>query len=92
MVTLSEIVNAIRELTGKHPEERPFLCEGSPIGCDIFLVGINPGTDTPFWDYLDTHYGCHKQDWIQDYLRRHGGKLLPTRARIERLFCATAPD
>lgn len=89
-MTLTELDHEIRRLTREHPEARPFLCEGSPIGCDIFLVGINPGTDTPFWPYWRLPYGCHKQEWLKDYLQRHG-RFLQTRARIERLFEATVP-
>jgi hypothetical protein len=69
---------------------RPFLCEGSPFGCEIFLVGINPGTDTPFWPFWSVANGCDKPSWLKTYLDRHG-RLGPTRERIERLFKAARP-
>lgn len=53
-------------------------------------MGINPGTDTPFWPYWRLPHGCHKDEWIQDYLRRHS-RFKPTRARIERLLQSIAP-
>lgn len=89
MVTMIEFDKAIRELTGEHIEARPFLCEGSPFGCEIFLVGINPGTPTPFWPRWRLPYGCYKQEWLSDYLRRPGQK--PTRKNIERIISAAAP-
>ncbi len=84
MVTINEIDANIRRLTGEHPEARPFLCEGSPIGAEVFLVGINPGTSTPFWPYWRLPYGCYKNEWIQAYLKSHK-RFKITRARIERL-------
>jgi len=89
VVTLGEFDKAIRELTGEHIEARPFLCEGSPFGCEVFLVGINPGTPTPFWPYWRLPYGCYKQEWLRDYMSRPGNK--PTRNNTERIIRAAAP-
>ena len=73
------------------PEEsRPFLCEGSPLDCTMFLVGLNPRMQTPFWSYWNVSYGCHKTLWLEAYLRREG-KLGRTRDYIEILFHALAP-
>ena len=69
---------------------RPFLCNGSPFGCPVFLVGINPATDIPLWPYWSVERGCDKQGWLRAYLERKG-RLGPTRAKIERLFDALAP-
>ncbi len=69
---------------------RPFLCEGSPFGCEVFLVGINPGTDTPFWPFWSVRDGCDKAGWLKEYFDRHR-RLGPTRKRIERLLKAAHP-
>jgi len=69
---------------------RPFLCDGSPFGCEVFLVGINPGTDIPLWPYWSHEGGCDKAAWLQAYLERHG-RFRPTRARIERICTAMGP-
>lgn len=90
LIDLNDIDTNIRHLTNEHPEARPFLCEGSPIGSEVFLVGINPGTDTSFWPCWRPPYGCHKDEWLQDYRRNHS-RYKPTRARIERLFESLAP-
>ncbi len=63
---------------------RPFLCKGSPFGCEIFLVGINPGTDTPFWPCWSVESGCDKEGWLKAYLKTHH-RFSSTRERIERL-------
>jgi len=94
VIELSEFDRTIRELTGEHPEARPFLCEGSPFGCDVFLVGLNPVTPTPFWPYWRLPYGCHKKEWLgdyRDYLVRSGDRGSPTRERIESIFKGVAP-
>jgi len=90
MTTLEDIDREIRRLTGENDLCRPFLCPGSPIGCEVAEVGINPGTDTPFWPYWNVQSGCDKEGWLSDYLQRHGG-LNPTRDRIEVLARNLAP-
>lgn len=48
-------------------------------------VGINPGSDTPFWPHWSVETGCDKQGWLRDYRFRKAGKRTPTRDRIELL-------
>ena len=88
--SVQEIDATIRRLTGEDPECRPFLCDGSPVGSEVFLVGINPGTDTPFWPHWQVPKGCDKKEWLEDYKRRHL-RLKPTRKRIEILMEAISP-
>ncbi len=90
MTTLVEIDREIRQLTSENALSRPFLCTGSPIGCDVAEVGINPATDTPFWPHWNVRSGCDKQGWFRDYRQRHG-RLKPTRDRIEVLARSLAP-
>lgn len=80
----------LRHLTNEAPEARPFLCDGLPFGCRVFLVGINPGKSSDFWSRWSLTTGCDKQGWLSDYLDTHG-RYSPTRERIERLFRAVAP-
>jgi hypothetical protein len=69
---------------------RPFLCDGSPFGCKVFVVGVNPGTDIPLWPYWSVERGCDKKGWLQAYLAKHN-RLRPTRKRLERLYETLAP-
>lgn len=81
----------IRTLTMESPTSRPFLCQGSPFGCDIAEVGINPGTDTPFWHFWDDRGQFDKLRWLEEYRRRKGGQRTPTRDRIELFNAAVRP-
>jgi hypothetical protein len=74
--TVLQLVNADRSV-------RPFLCRGFPCFADVLLVGSNPSTDTPFWDYWSSEHGCNKQAWLDEYWRRNRGRNKPTRRRIE---------
>jgi hypothetical protein len=89
-VDLAQFDRELRGLPVDVAHGRPFLCNGSPLGCDVFLVGINPGTDTPFWPYWSVGRGCDKNAWLGAYRHKHG-RLMPTRARIERLYQAASP-
>lgn len=91
MISDEEIDREIRRLTGEEPLSRPFLCHGSPIGCEAAEVGINPGTDTPFWSHWSIKTGCNKEGWLADYRERNDGRLKPTRDRIEFLCQALEP-
>jgi hypothetical protein len=86
----AEFDRRLQSLCGDREEARPFLCNGFPFGCEIFLVGINPGTSTRFWPHWSVENGCDKKAWLKSYLVDHG-KYGPTRTRIERLFEAASP-
>jgi len=66
------------------PGERPFVCEGSPLDCDIFIVGLNPAT--PMVERFDTFWrGEHfaKEKWLACYerAREMRGKKKSSRTR-----------
>ena len=82
MPSIHEIDSRIRQLTGEHIESRPFVCSGSPIGCAVAEIGINPGTPTPFWPHWSLATGFDKRAWLANYLSRHG-KFGPTRRNID---------
>ena len=93
METLQELERfdeKLRVLTSAAPDARPFLCEGLPFDCKVFLVGINPGKSSGFWQRWNPATGCDKRGWLSDYLAVHK-RYSPTRKRIERLFAALAP-
>lgn len=90
MTSLTLIDRQIRRLTAEEPTCRPFMCDGSPIGCEVVQVGINPSTITPFWPYWNPVTGCDKPGWLAEYIRLRG-RLMPTRDRIETLHGALRP-
>lgn len=93
MGTLVEFDHRLREVSrpDERPNARPFLCDGDPTQCKVFLVGLNPGTRTDFWRFWSPETGCDKQGWLKAYLAREK-KLKPTRKKIELLFGALAPE
>lgn len=64
--------------------ERPFVCDGSPLSTWAFVVGLNPATllQRSFWDFWDDARGFNRAIFEQEY-----GVLRPTktgnRPRIE---------
>lgn len=78
---------------------RPFICEGSPLNCKIFLIGINPAAKMgrSFWSFWSDITGMDRADWLNDYLeqRKKEGKkqrLGATRRNINRLFDRIKPQ
>ena len=81
--SLAEFRRQLSELMGSQ-YERPFVCDGSPFGCQIFLVGANPATEMeqPFWKFWNSSIGFDKQVWFEEYVaERMRRPLKPGRAR-----------
>ena len=72
---------------------RPFVCEGSPLNCDIFIVGYNPATEMQgnWWRFWKQEYGFEKRLWKEEYLKQRDGKMSKTRERIEAIVCGLSP-
>jgi hypothetical protein len=70
------------------PGLRPFVCHGSPLACEVFIVGFNPATamDQSFWSYWNDDTGFDKPRFMQEYLQKRGlAEPKGVRARIERI-------
>lgn len=81
---LSEFSLGLASLIGRPTNTRPFVCEGSPLECDAFLVGINPASDmsVDFWDFWSDSYGFDKSAWFEKYKEeRETRPLKPGRKR-----------
>ena len=73
---------------------RPFVCDGSPLDCRVFLVGINPATGMSgnFWDFWDDDSGFNREQWRERYDAERGdGDLSKSRKVIERIVEAARP-
>lgn len=83
---------------------RPFVCEGSPMDCQIFIVGYNPATEMgqSFWSFWSSETGFNKQAWFEAYKKERALKPLKpgktrrnplsnTRQRIEWIVEAAQP-
>lgn len=81
---LSEFSHGLVSLIGRPSDLRPFVCEGSPLACDAFLVGINPASEMSddFWDFWSDSYGFDKSAWFEKYKEeRKTRPLKPGRKR-----------
>jgi hypothetical protein len=69
MSELDLFATALREQMPEMAGFRPFVCDGSPLDCRVFIVGCNPATDTetPFWRYWREGYGFDRASWEVDY-------------------------
>lgn len=66
---LPDFSSDMMSLIGKPTDLRPFVCDGSPIECEVFLVGINPASEMSgdFWDFWSDSRGFDKQAWFETY-------------------------
>lgn len=91
MPNLHEIEQKLRELLRSEYPSRPLLCSGSPIGCDIAIVGVNPATDIPLWRYWNADTGCNKAAWLAEFRSDPANRKKQTRPRIEYILEEIAP-
>ena len=102
--SLHEFSSGLASLIGRPTDLRPFVCEGSPLECDAFLVGINPATRMPvdFWEFWSDSYGFDKRAWFERYRveqetrppkpgRTRRYKVSPTRRIIEEIVHGASP-
>ena len=85
---LREFRSQLEKIEGRLPSpiSWPFLCEGSPLKCRIFIVGFNPArkVEKPFWSCFWTDSrGFKKAEFIQELKKLDGGRTTLTRERIE---------
>ena len=93
---LTDFSKELRLRLQDNPSQRPFVCEGSPLVCKIFIVGFNPATEMKrlFLDDWDDNYGFTKSGWLKHYMeeraniplgptKKKRNKLSNTRSRIE---------
>ena len=80
-----------------NPKARPFVCEGNPFECEIFIVGFNAATEmkSEFSKFWDDAKGYDKKEWLEEYKneipKQRKRKISPTRERINRISEAAKP-
>jgi hypothetical protein len=87
LMTLDEFEKQLAHVIGRPTDLRPFVCEGSPLDCDVFIVGYNPATamEGDWWRFWKPGYGYRKSDWFSEYLAQRGGDVSKTRAKIQEI-------
>lgn len=75
---LSQFQYDLENLLSNPAGLRPFVCEGSPLECRIFIVGFNPATELSrsFWEFWQPDYGFRKSDWFEIYKQKRREKPL----------------
>jgi hypothetical protein len=84
MDDLKSFEEELTALIGNPTDLRPFVCDGSPLQCQAFLVGINPATSMSvnFWQFWRPGYGFDKQAWFEAYkIDRKSRPLKPGKKR-----------
>ena len=85
---LLEFENNLRERLKNYEKPRPLICEGNPLDCKIFIVGINAATemDSDFWSFWSKENGFKKAEWLESYiLERKLKPLKPNKTRRNQL-------
>lgn len=92
-MSLAAFETELFAVLGASPDARPFVCHGSPIECDVFIVGTNPATAAvPFWAFWSAERGFDYDAWLAEYQRqrqvpdgpRKRSAMSPTRRMITR--------
>lgn len=78
ITSLREFERDLEGVVGSQTRLRPFICEGSPIGCQVFIVGFNPATtmDATFWDFWRPGEGFDKSAWFEAYKNERASRPL----------------
>ena len=83
-----EFENNLREKLESYEKPRPLICEGNPLDCEIFIVGINSATEmqNDFWSFWSEKSGFNKSKWLESYiLERKLKPLKPNKTRRNKL-------
>ncbi len=99
-MTIKEFSGQLRLVVPK-AGSRPLVCDGSPLQCTTFIVGLNPATQGEFWPYWSDEEGFNKEQWFEDYKtarrakRKTTGKkspeVSPTRRIISKVVEGASP-
>lgn len=88
MSDLANFESSLRSLIGEPTKLRPFVCDGSPLTCTVFLVGFNPATamSVGFWHFWNSTTGFDKASWFSQYVaERQLRPLKPGKTRRSRV-------
>jgi len=100
----ADFADELKALVGEDSRQRPFVCDGSPLDCEVFIVGFNPAStmDAGFWQFWRSGYGFDKAAWFEAYRQERQAKPLAagktrraavsrTRRILELVIDAAAP-
>ena len=78
MPNLTEFQQRLETIIGRPTDQRPFVCDGSPLDCRVFIVGLNPASasERDFWAFWDCEAGFNKRAWFESYLAERAKRPL----------------
>lgn len=82
--TLAEFQQQIEAIIGRPSNQRPFVCDGSPLDCRVFIVGLNPASasERDFWEFWNLETGFEKRAWFESYIAERAQRpLKPGKSR-----------
>jgi hypothetical protein len=84
MTALEEFETGLAAIIGRPTALRPFVCDGSPLECRVFVAGFNPASmmSAGFWQFWNPQRGFDKASWLQAYkAERMSRPLKPGKTR-----------
>ncbi|CAB3754090.1 hypothetical protein [Paraburkholderia humisilvae] len=97
MDSLKAFADELRKMAKPGEPVRPFVCDGSPLDCSVFIVGNNRAARlaSEFWTYWDDSSGVDKARFMSEYgdYRRSRGRpeIAHSRRALEVLVKSCAP-
>lgn len=92
---MTDFEKNLAAIIGRPSKQRPFVCDGFPSDCAVWIVGNNAATKGgDWWQYWSSDGGFDLSAWRKDYdaeRKKRGKGPSPTRRRID-LFKASVPD
>lgn len=89
MSDLDEFANKLKTLMAGRTDLRPFVCNGSPLTCEVIIVGVNAATRMKegFWQFWLHGRGFDRGGWRKAYddYRRKGTQRRTTRSILDRI-------
>ena len=86
---MRDLETQLADIIGRPSTQRPFVCQGHPSSCDIWIVGYNAATTGgDWWRFWSTDKGFDLVSWRRDYdaeRAARGKGPSATRRRIDRI-------
>jgi hypothetical protein len=86
--SIHDFEERLADIVGKPTPLRPFVCQGSPLACRAFIVGLNPASPmkSGFWDFWKPGVGFDKAAWMEAYIAERASRpLKPGKVRRNKI-------
>ncbi|TOG78711.1 hypothetical protein CGI93_23665 [Vibrio parahaemolyticus] len=78
IMKLIDFENQLKAYLADIENPRPFVCSGSPLDSELFIVGFNAATEmkAQFWDFWSQDSGFDRKVWFDTYVKERADKPL----------------